>query len=217
MKRYRFELYFGAIFAVIFLVFWLWHSPLTGKLTPEEIDRYLAAIEKHCLLPPTEKPEMLARLRAWGVKDDGQPVYMLNLMRNYPQLQRYPGAPDFRGTPAESNKLYEDKAIPLLLKNCGYPLLIGRPQGKNIAGFESALDDWSEVLVVRYRDRRAFLELLADPAYGPIAPYKLMAVQLSLVPLNGEAVIPDLRLVVGGILLLVFLAVGWVRASRRTG
>jgi hypothetical protein len=213
MKSHKFELIFGAIIIVFFLCFWFWHSPIIGKLTQEEINHYLGVIEKSAF-PPEEKTEALARLRAWAESDDGNPVFMLNLMRNYPQLQRYPGSPDFQGTPEQSNKLYEKAAVPLLLKRGSYPMFFGKPQGKNIMGFEPGLNNWSEVLIVRYRDRRAFLSLLADPKYVPVMPYKLMATQLNLIPNSGVAEIPDMRWMVGGFLLLIFLGVGWVRAAR---
>ena len=40
--------------------------------------------------------------------------------------------------------------------------------------------------------RRAFLELLSDPAYAPIEPYKFMALEVALVPVAAEAIVPDL-------------------------
>jgi hypothetical protein len=215
MKTHKFEIIFGAVLIVLFLCFWFWHSPLTSKITKEEINHYLGIIEKSAF-PPGEKAETLTRLRAWAESDDGNPVFMLNLMRNYPGLKHYPGAPNFHGTPEQSNKLYEKAAVPLLLKRGSYPMFLGRPQGKNIVGFEPALNDWSEVLIVRYRDRRAFLSLLADPTYVPVMPYKLIATQLNLIPNSGVAEIPDMRWIVGGFLLLLFLAMGWFRAERRT-
>ncbi|MGO9019591.1 MAG: hypothetical protein ACLQVJ_14705 [Syntrophobacteraceae bacterium] len=213
MKRHKFEIIFGAVLVGLFLCFWFWHSPVTGKLTQEEINHYLAAIEKNAF-PPAEKTETLARLRAWAEMDDGKSVYMINLLRNYDQLHHYAGTPDFQGTPEQSNKIYEEKAVPFLIMRGSYPMFIGRPQGKNILGFEPALNDWSEVLLVRYRDRRAFLSLVADPQYAPIMPYKLMATQINLIPNTASALIPDMRLIIGGTFLLLFLAVGWIRAAR---
>ena len=70
--------------------------------------------------------------------------------------------------------------------------------------------------MVRYPDRRAFLSLLADPAYGPLVPYKMMAVELVLVPVAGDVVIPDLRVAFGGLLLITFLTIAWFRAIRRS-
>ena len=115
MKRHMFEVILGAVFIVFFLFFWLWHSPVTGKLTQDEINRYMGITEKSAF-PPNERAETLARLKAWAENDDGKPVFMLNLMRNFPQVKPYPGAPDFKGTPAESKKIYENAVIPLLLK-----------------------------------------------------------------------------------------------------
>jgi hypothetical protein len=37
-------------------------------------------------------------------------------------------------------------------------------------------------MMVRYPSRRKFLQLLADPAYVSLEPYKLMALEIDLVP-----------------------------------
>jgi hypothetical protein len=214
MKKRRFELFLGIFFVVLFSIFFFWHSPIKGKLNSEEINGFLDAIGK-APFPPDQKAETLARLRAWAEADDGKPVFMVNLIRNYDQILHYPGSPDFNGTPADSNAYYEKKAIPMLLKSCSYPSVVGRAQGGNVLGFDPALDNWSEVMVVRYRNRKAFLSLLSDPAYAPIMPYKLMASQVYLAPVFGDIVVPDLRWVVGGSLLIVFLLVGWIRSEKR--
>jgi hypothetical protein len=206
-----FEIIFGAVLLALFIGFWFWHSPIRRKLTREEIDRYLGAAEK-LPLPAEERTAALARLRAWAEADDGKPVYMLNLMRFYPQLRSFPGTPDFQGTPEQANAFYEKSVLMMLLKRAGYPMVGGRAQGKNLLEVPAALDNWSRVLVVRYPSRRAFLSLLADPAYAPYEPYKLMAVETALVPVSRDLMIPDLRWVVGGMLVILFLAVGWIRA-----
>jgi hypothetical protein len=99
----------GAVCLGISLAFWFWHSPVRRKLTQPEIDRYLGAIERQVFLPEGDKPKVLARLCAWAEADDGKPFYMLNLMRYYPELQRFPGTPNFQGTPEQANKLYEER------------------------------------------------------------------------------------------------------------
>jgi hypothetical protein len=202
----------GAACLGLFLAFWFWHSPARRKLTQPEIDRYLGAIERQVFLPENDKPKALVRLRAWAEADDGKPFYMLNLMRYYAQLQCFPGTPNFQGTPEQANEFYETKVRRLVFKRCGYPMLAGSAQGKSLMEVPPALDSWSRVLLVRYRNRRTFLSLLADPAYGPWEPYKIMAVELVLVPVSSGVVIPDLRLLVGGGLLFGFLVVGWILA-----
>jgi hypothetical protein len=212
MNPYMFEIILGAILLSLFLGFWFWHSPIKRKLTRDEIDRYLAAVAK-LPLPVEDRQEGLTRLRAWAESDDGRPVYMLNLMRYYPELRRFPGTPDFQGTPEQANEFYEKAVISMLFKRAGYPLVAGKAQAKNLINAPAAPDNWSRVIVVRYPNRRAFLSFLADPAYAPFEPYKLMAVEIILVPVSGNLVIPDLRWLVGGTLLIVFLAAAWSRAA----
>jgi uncharacterized protein (DUF1330 family) len=214
MKRHGFEITLGAIFLGIFLRVWYWFTP-GKKLTPEEIDRNLKAVERQVPLPEGEMPEFLARLRTWAEADDGKPFYMLNLMRYYDELRRFPGAPDFQGSPQESTARYTKHASQMVKKIGGYAMVAGPTQSKNLMAYESDLDNWSQVLLVRYPSRRAFLSLVADPAYGPIEPYKTMALKVILTPVSGNRVTPDMRAVVGGALLSLFLAVGWIRAAAR--
>lgn len=215
MNKLKFEIILGAVCAVMFIAFCIWETPqiMGGKLSKTEIDGYLSAVDKQ--LNVEGKKEILSSIRVWAEADDGKPVYMLNLMRNYPELNRYPGSPDFKGTPEESNRYYESKTIPLIAKTGTYPIFSGAPQGKCVVGPDPNVDSLSRVLVVRYTNRRAFLSLLSDPAYAAIAPYKFMALHVSLLPMTSEMVVPDMRFMFGSTLLALFLAVGWIRSARR--
>lgn len=196
---------------------WLWQTPglLRAKLSADEIDRYVDLMQKQLPVPPQERAELLARVRAWAEADDGQPVYMLNLMRLHEQLRSFPGAPEFAGTPQAANQLYESEVVPILLGNGGYPLFSGTVQGPNLVGYDPSVDRWSRVLVVRSRSRRAFLDMMTDPAYGPIEPYKLMAFDTYVAPMSAEVIVPDVRFVAAVTALAIFLAAGWWRAAHR--
>jgi len=214
MKRHKFEIILGIVLVVLYVAFWAWHSPWEGKLTKEEIAHYLASIEK---LPPEEKTNAVApRLRKWAEADDGKPVYMFNLIRYFPQLRTFPGAPDFKGTPQESNAYYLRHIAWLWLSHAAYPIFDGDTQAENLINMQPERT-WSKVTVARYPNRRTFLKLVADPAYAPMEPYKFMAMELDLVPVSGDTVIPDPRWVLGGGFIILFLLAGWVRAvwSRR--
>ena len=218
MKASRFQWILGAALLAIFAAVWVWQQPglVQGKLTAQEVDRYMAVVER-LPFPAEEGPMIAKRVRAWAAADDGQPFYMINLMRYHDKLRAIPGAPDFKGTPRESNALYEEKVMPLALKSGVLPLFGGDTQGGNVLDYQAELDNWSRVMVVRYSSRRAFLDLITDPAYAPILPYKLMAFRVVLTPAKGELMVPDLRFIAGAALLAVFLLVGWVRAARRAG
>jgi len=223
LKTHQFELLFGAVLVALFVTFWIWQTPGNlQKLSSVEVDAYLHRMEGKLPGDPAEQAAFLARTRAFGLADYGRPVYMLNLMRYYPELKRGPGMEGVRGTPREANATYEKAVKPILFRLGGYPLFGGetmevRADGKahsNLDGFDPAIDDWSRILVVRYPSRRAFFEVLTDPQWLKFAPYKLAALELALVPASGQVVIPDLRSVIGAACLIVFLGAGWVRAAR---
>lgn len=86
--------------------------------------------------------------------------------------------------------------------------------GQNLIKTEPKQQDWSTAQMVHCPSRRTFLKLLADPSYAPLEPYKFMALEIDLVPVSGDRVIPDPRWIVGAGLLVLFLALGWVRTAR---
>ena len=215
MKRSGF-MAFGGLLLAIFVGVCLWQIPgLVGaKLTKDEVARYMAALEK-VPFPPDEKQAVLTHVRAWAEADDGKPFYMLNLMRYHQTLRTFPGSLLFSGTPRESNAIYERATMPLAVKTGAYPLFGGEAQGTNVMGFGPGQDGWSRIILMRYPSRRAFLDLVTDPAYAPTAPYKLMALDVALVPISSEVVLPNLWVATGVVLLLIFVTTGWVRAARR--
>ena len=206
-----FEIILGAVLLLLYLAFWAWHSPWVHKLTKAEIDQYLAIIDK-LPLPPEEAKAIISRLRPWAEADDGKPFYMFNLIHFFPQLRTFPGAPEFRGTPQESNAYYMKRLKWLWLSHAAYPVFDGAPQAENLINMQPERT-WGEVAVCRYPNRRTFLKLLSDPSYAPMEPYKFIALEIDLVPVSGDMVIPDLRWVVGAVFVIIFLLVGWVHAA----
>jgi hypothetical protein len=221
MKEYVVEIVLGVVLLGVFLALSAWQS--AKKLSPDEVDHYIQILEEK--LPPEmeDRTEFLSRLHAWAGNDDGQPIFILNLMRFFDQLESFPGGPT-SGTPEEANAYYEEVVAPLVLKNGGYPIVAGATTGirggqqseSNLMVFQGGLDGWDRVLVIRYPGRRAFFELVSSPEFLQVMPYKLASLQLVLTPFYGEMVIPDLRLVVGGGGLAIFLLIGWIRAARRS-
>jgi hypothetical protein len=206
-----FELTLAAVLASLYLAFWAWHSQGGGRLTQPEIDQYVAIIEK---LPLPEKAvqAFVARLRPWAEADDGKPVYMFNLIHFFPRVQPFPGAPDFKGTPEQANARYEKRLIWLWLSHASYPTFIGAPQAKSLINIQPERT-WGNMTVVRYPSRRTFLKLISHPTYAPLAPYKFIALELDLVPVSSGTVVPDLRWLVGGGFVIVFLLVEWIRPA----
>jgi len=206
-----FELILAAALVVLYGAFWAWHSQGAGKLTQAEIDQYLAIIEK---LPLPEKgvQAFTARLRPWAEADDGKPVYMFNLIHFFPLVQMFPGAPEFKGTPEEANAHYERSLVWLWLSHASYPTFIGPPQARNLINIQPERI-WRNMTVVRYPSRRTFLKLISHPSYARLAPYKFIAMELDLVPVSSGTVVPDIRWLVFGGFVIVFLLVAWLHAA----
>jgi hypothetical protein len=72
----------------------------------------------------------ISRIRSWA--DDGKPVFMLNLIRFYPQLHTFGGAPEFKGTPEEANAYYEKSITSLWLSHAAYPICRGANQNQPV-------------------------------------------------------------------------------------
>lgn len=212
--KYGFEIILAAVLAVLYKLFLGWHSQGGGKLTQEEIDEYMSVIEQ-LPLPEEEIQAITSRIRPWAEADDGKPVYMVNLIDFFDEMRTFPGAPEFSGTPKEANAYYEKSITWLWLRHASYPMFSGAPQAKNIINIQPERE-WEEVAIARYPNRRTFMKLLSDPAYGPMEPYKFMALEIDLVPTAGDMVVPDLRWVVSGAFAMVFLLVGWIRAAGRS-
>lgn len=214
-QKFKFELVAAAICLALFAWVWRIEAP-GGRLSITETEQYLHAISTQIKgLEPAERDDFFARIRDFAANDDGQPVYMLNLMRYFEQVRPGPGiAADFKGTPAQSNAYYEDNVLPIAIKTGSAPLFAGNVNERNVVGGVAGEDRWSRIIVMRYPSRRAFLTLLSDPRYAEFANYKLNALHLGLVPVRGEMSVPDLRLAAGGALLILFLLLAWMRALR---
>lgn len=217
MKRYRFEFGLAAILLAFVAAVWCWQNPgvFKARASDEEITRYMNAITK-LPMPPDEKTEILKRSRQWLESDDGKPVYMLNLMRYYPELRRFPGAPEISGTPVEANAKYESVVVPMLLQVGGQAVYAGASKNGNLMEYGPELDNWNRVLLVRYPSRRAFLDLVTREDYAPIEPYKIMALQVVLTPTTAEVSLPEYTWFAGTLALIIFLTAGWWRSARRT-
>lgn len=224
MQSRRFLFVVAAALTLTYALFWYWQGPgESSKLSQAEVDEFLAIMKADFPLPEDEKLSFLARMRAWGESDDGKPVYMLNIMRYHDDIVPVPGANVTAGSPRESNQYYEDHVLPLIFKLGAYPLIgadvVGitedSQQHSNIAGFGPTLDDWGRVIVVRYPNRRAYFELFSDPAYSSIVPYKLAALEVGLTPIAPEVMVPELRLALAGLFLMLFLGIGWWHAARQ--
>lgn len=153
-----------------------------------ELGQLLAAVGASLPLSGGALSEFLKRLRAFGEQDDGRPVHMLNLMRYFTEVRAGGGIPvDYAGSPKEANAYYERNVVPLALEKGAYPIFLGNVTEANVVAPSNDTDNWNRVIVMRYPNRRAFFELLADPRYADFVPYKFGSLDLGLVPMHAQS------------------------------
>lgn len=224
MKRYRVEIILGLVFVVILLAYGQFVSG-GPKLTQDEVAGFVSKIDKGLKMPEPMRSEFLARVKAWGEADDGQPVYLANIFHANDAAEMHKAIwPGLDIKPAadgeKTHEIYLNAVKPLILPKGVWPAIGTRAQGvgggkTNVAGFYPGFDEWTEININRYPSRRTILELFSDPIYLEVMPYKLVGLRLLTVPTDLRFQFPDLRLALGTVLLIVWMAVGWVRSTRR--
>lgn len=222
MASYRVEAILASVFLVLF-------SALCLKLAPEaplsaaEISVYVDRLNKGLRMPEPDRSEFIKRLRAWGEDDDGKPIYLMNLIRYKEKPTAWPGESIKVESVRAAHDVYLKVVIPMVLERGTYPVFgsdmqgmnTGRPERSNLAGFNAVLDGWSEININRYRSRRALLDLLSDPRYLDVMPYKFAAMELVSAPVSPRLMLPDPRLLCGTLFLIIFLLTAWIRSIRR--
>ena len=217
--KYLFEIKLFSILLVIYLAFGYWQS--SERLTPSEVDAYIETLQQHFPKEMPESEELFKRLRTWGYNDDGEPVYMVNLMRFYDQLKDLPNGPK-NMSPEESNLLYEEISMPILLKLGAYPLILSKPvlldesdkTKTNLIVYSKELDGYNRIGYIYYPGRRAFMDLITDPEYLKWADYKIAALEVALIPTKMQVYVPQLDFLVTFILLILFFSIAWLRAKK---
>lgn len=211
MRRFRFELILAAVLAMLVGAFWVWQSP-KGRLSASESARYVGEIVTQTPMTASEAAVFRAKMQTFAAADDGRPVAMVNLLRERDRVQQRPGLPaGYAATPLQANAYYERNATPILLRHGGLPLFAGEARSGAINGD----DAWNRIVIVRWPDRRAFLQFLADPAYGPLYPYKMAAEDLNFFAVSADLAAPDPRPLVLIAGMLVFMAAAWIHAANR--
>lgn len=150
MKKYKFELSLAVVFVAIFIAaLAFWGDWAGGRMTRQEVDEYLAEIDKNLEWPEPMKSYMMTSLREWGYADDGKEFMMLNMMRYHDELLEYPGSiKGFDGSPRESNYTYELGTKEILFGQGGYPVAWGEVNlSRNVARADEAQanTEWNRV------------------------------------------------------------------------
>lgn len=160
----------------LYVVFRLWYDGSKKPLTAEEIEQFVAILEKRA--DAGLNTQDVATIRKFMEEDDGKEFLMANLVEMNASPVKHPDT----GEPVQAQALLTEYFKPLMksfLRRAGHPVLTGRAVGGYLDAWNTPPDPgWHVAGFIRYRSRRdAMLASLAEPSFDAIHKYKIAALK----------------------------------------
>ena len=197
--------------ALLYALFFAWYTDLGGPLSDAEVDHYVATMKSN-----GRPKEVIAFMKAFAKQDTGRQFLMVNnidMKENPPNVEgAEPGesAADLMGR-------YMAHMIPALLARACHPVLMGSAvyPSMDLVGIEGA-ENWDQAALFRYKSRRAFLEIVTNPAFNGKHQFKTAALEKTIAfPIETNLYPSDPRLLLGLILLALTALIENIVMSKR--
>ena len=192
---------------VIYSSFFIWYTDLGGKLTDDEIEYYANKFESNALKDGRViEPRIKELLQKFMEEDSGKQFIMVNVI----DMSENPTFPDGTVSDESSDVLmneYMEHMYVELLKRASHPVYFGNAVNgsMDIVGIENA-EVWERAILVRYKSRRSFLEIVTHPDMNSKHKYKIAALEKTIAfPVENQFYLGDPRLLLGFILLIIGL------------
>lgn len=154
----------------LYLLFRLWYDNWSGPLKADEIDSFIDATQDRF----EASGNNVSVLRAFLEADDGREFIMLNLVKAQMDDVKDP----VTGQMVQGLSLlqrYSKRFMPVLFRNGGHPVMVGRKVGGYIDAWNAEGDPgWTIFGLMRYRSRRDMVKLVMDPAFKEGHPDKML-------------------------------------------
>ena len=156
----------AVIFLGLYLAFLSWYDSWgMDPLTAEEIDALVGEAEAQ-----DSNPEELKNLRQLLKDDDGEEFFMLNLNR-----YAYAENEVQQGVPVAYQK-YGQAVMPMILKRAGHPIYAGEISDYLVGG-DLKEGGWHEIILVRYRSRQDFINMITSDEYLIAAKHRYVGIE----------------------------------------
>lgn len=196
--------------ALLYALFFYWYTDFGGPLSDAEVDRFLTTLKSN-----GSNPEVIAFIGKFARQDTGDQFLMVN------NIDMNESPPDVEGAePGESGSdlmaRYMEHMIPALLSRASHPVFMGSAvyPAMDLVGIEGA-ENWDQAALFRYRSRRAFLEIVSNPAFRGKHHFKTAALEKTIAyPTESTLYLGDPRLLLGLILLAMTALIDNIRLSR---
>ena len=185
----------AVVFLGLYLAFLSWYDGWgMDPLTAEEIDKLVGEVEAQ-----DSNPEELKNLRQLLKDDDGEEFFMLNLNR-----YEYSENEVQKGVPVAYQK-YGQAVMPMILKRAGHPIYVGEISDYLVGG-DLKEGGWHELILVRYRSRQDFINMITSDEYLIAAKHRYVGIEYAeVIPTNAILSLATPRLFILAILFLIAL------------
>ena len=196
--------------ALLYAAVFYWYTEFGGPLSDTEVDQFVATMKTN-----GSEPKIIAFIDEFARQDSGRQFLMVN------NIDMNENPPDVEGAkPGESASdlmaRYMGHMIPALLARACHPVLMGSAvyPTMDLVGIEGA-ENWDQAALFRYRSRRAFLEIVTNPAFAGKHHFKTAALDKTIAyPIETDLYLGDPRLLLGLILLAVTALIDNLRMSK---
>jgi len=199
------------ILFAIYAAFFSWYTSFGGPLTEEEIEGYLAKMQRG-----DPSPERLAMLRRFLEEDTGDDFVMINVIDMYDKPLQVEGV-DADDSSAEVMAKYMEYMYPALFARACHPVLFGTAANTAMDLMNAeGMEHWTIGAGMRYRSRRDMMEITMNPEFAGRHEFKTAAMAKTIAfPIDPWFQAGDPRLLLALILGLIGFALSW-REARRT-
>mgnify|MGYP001246800361 FL=1 len=209
------------ILGSVYIVFFFWYTDIEGALSQEEIQGFLNKHEQNIidnrLSPNLEELQLrMDFLRRFMEEDSGRQFIMVNNIEMDPDPGDVPGANSGESAD-ELLSRYMEHMWPNLLKRASHPIFGGNAiwQSMDLVGIKGA-ETWDQMALMRYKSRRAFMEIVTHPNMMDRHDFKVAAMQKTIAyPVEPFAYFSDLRIILGMLMVIIGLSIQLILISKK--
>ncbi len=194
---------------VIYAGFFLWYTNIGGKLDKEEIEFFLEKFEENASANSADPETYNSQknlIKRFMEEDTGRQFLMVNNIDMDDDPEDVEGA-----EPGESAERlldrYMEHMYAQLLKRACHPVFAGNAvhPSMDLVGIEGA-EIWDQVALMRYKSRRAFMEVVTHPNMGSKHAFKVAAMEKTIAyPVETVLYLGDPRFLLALILIILGL------------